>query len=283
MGAETLEVLTVLRRTEQYLGKAGIDTPRLDAEVLLAFVLGVPRMSLYTGYDRPLTPDELGRYRELVRLRADREPVAYLTGEKEFYSLPFRVTRDTLVPRPDTEHIVDAAIEFSRKLDAPRLLDIGTGSGCIAVAWAANVPGGTFVAVDLSEPALAVAIENADRHGVADRGEFRPGDLFAPVAGGPAFDLVVSNPPYVDPEEETDPECRREPGSAVFTEGDPVEVYARLLEGAPAVLRPGGWLLLELPGSREEEIAARAPDSLSVIEVRRDYGGRPRVLIARAP
>jgi len=283
MTPERLEVLTVLRRTEQYLGKVGIDTPRLDAEVLLASVLGVPRMALYTGYDRPLTPDELDRYRDLVRRRADREPVAYLTGEKEFYSLAFHVTHDTLVPRPDTEHLVDAAIEVAADLEAPRLLDLGTGSGCIAVAWAVNVPAGAFVAVDRSESALAIAVKNAERHEVSDRGEFFAGDLFAPVEGGAPFDLVVSNPPYVDPAEETDPECRAEPSQAIFTEGDSIEFYRRLLDGAPAVLRPGGVVLLELPGRREDEIAALAPDGLTVTEIRRDYGGRPRVLVAGKP
>lgn len=250
--------------------------------MLLAFVLDAPRMALYTGYDRPLTPAELDRYRALVRRRADREPVAYLTGEKEFYSLAFRVTRDTLVPRPDTEHLVDAAIEFSKGLEAPRLLDVGTGTGCIAVAWAKNVPAGSFTAIDLSPAALAVAEENAERHGVGDRGEFAEGDLFAPVGEGASFDLVVSNPPYVDPDEETDPECRVEPSRAVFTEGDPIGIYGRLLEGAAAVMRAGGTLLLELPGSREDEIAALAPPGIEVIEVRKDYGGRPRVLVARA-
>jgi release factor glutamine methyltransferase len=276
---EALEVLTVLRRTEQYLGRAGIESPRLDAEVLLAFVLKVPRIQLYAGYDRSLTPTELDDYRGLIRRRADREPVAYLTGEKEFYSLEFEVGPDVLVPRPDTEHLVDRALEIAKGLESPRLLDVGTGSGCIAVSWAVNVPAGRFVASDVSEGALAVAARNAERHGVADRGEFVQGDLFEPVSG--PFDLVVSNPPYVAPDEETDPECLREPDQAVFTEGDPIGMYRRLLEGAPAVLAPGGWLLLELPGDREDEIAAAAPEGLTVVEVVCDYGGRPRVLVLR--
>lgn len=277
MSDEALEVLTVLRRTEQYLARAGIDSPRLDAEVLLAFVLKIPRIQLYAGYDRPLTPAELDAYRGLIRRRADREPVAYLTGEKEFYSLDFEVGPDVLVPRPDTEHLVDRAVEIAKGLESPRLLDLGTGSGCIAVSWAVNVPAGTFVASDVSEGALAVAARNAERHGVAERGRFVKGDLFQPVAG--PFDLVVSNPPYVAPEEETDPECLREPDQAVFTKGDPIGMYRRLLQGAPAVLAPGGWVLLELPGDREEEITAEAPDGLTVFEVVRDYGGRPRVLV----
>jgi len=278
---DRLEVLTVLRRTEQYLRKAGIESPRLDAEVLLGHVLGVPRISLYTGYDRPLTRDELGRYRELIRRRADREPVAYLTGVKEFYSLEITVTPAVLVPRPETEHLVDLAVELSKGLDTPRLLDVGTGSGCIAVAWATEVPEGRFVATDTSEEALAVARGNAERAEVADRGEFLPGDLYEPAEG--AFDIVVSNPPYVGCDEEVDPECRAEPELAVFSPGPPEEIYRRLLEGAPALLRPGGHLILELPGGLEEEIRALIPGSLEFEKVVKDYAGLPRVLVAHAP
>jgi release factor glutamine methyltransferase len=283
VAGERLPILEVLTRTERYLRQAGVESARLDAEVLLAHVLDTTRIRLYTAFDRVLTPEETDRYRALVRRRAEREPVAYLTGEKEFHSLAFRVRPDVLVPRPETEHLVDQAVEIARELSGPRLLDVGTGSGCIAVAWATEVADGRFVATDASAAALAVARQNAERHGVADRGEFLEGDLFEPVADRGPFELVAVNPPYVAPDEETDPECRREPRLAVFTDGDPIDLYRRILEEAPGVLAPGGRLLLELPGSRAEEIAALAPSSLVVERIVRDYGNLPRVLIAQAP
>jgi release factor glutamine methyltransferase len=279
VAGETLSILEVLTRSERYLGKAGIDSARLDAEVLLAHAIGSSRIELYTRHDRLLAPDELDRYRELVRRRAEREPVAYLTGVKEFHSLPMRVTPDVLIPRPETEHLVDVAVELSKGLDAPRLLDVGTGCGCIAVSWAVETAGGTFVATDVSPAALAVARENAERHGVADRGEFLAGDLYEPGADLAPYDLVACNPPYVSPDEETDPECLREPRRAVFAEGDPLDLYRRLLAGAAARLVPGGKCLLELPGERADEIAALAPPDLGVVRIVKDYQGLPRVLV----
>ncbi len=283
MAEERLAVLEALRRTEQYFRKAGIPSARLDAEVLLAFVLKVPRIRLYAGFDRPLAPPELESYRTLVRRRADREPVAYLTGTKEFHSFEFRVTPDVLVPRPETEHLVDVAVEVARGLPAPRLLDVGTGSGAIAVAWARAVPVGTFVATDVSEAALAVAKENAERAGVAGRGEFAAGDLYEAVGDRGPFDVIASNPPYVGSDEDVDPECRREPAGAIFAGADPTVFYRRLAEGAPARLRPGGHFLLELPGARADEIRALLPAALSPLPVVKDFGGRPRVLVARLP
>ncbi len=281
MPGERLDVLEVLRRTERYFAEAGIESARLDAEVLLAHVLGVERIRLYTGHDRPLSAAELSRYRALVRRRAAREPVAYLTGVKEFHSLSLKVTPDVLVPRPETEHLVDLAVELSRGLEEPRLLDIGTGSGCIAVAWAVEVKEGRFTATDVSAAALEVARENAERHGVADRGEFLEGDLHHPVRSRAPFDLVVSNPPYVAPGEVTDPECRREPEAAVFAGEDPARFYERLFRGALEVTAPGGHVLVELPGGREEEIASLLPGGWVLERIVRDYHRLPRVLAAR--
>lgn len=246
--------------------------------MLLAHVLGIARIRLYTGFDRPLEPRELDAYRKLVRRRADRMPVAYLTGTKEFHSLSFRVGPDVLVPRPETEHLVDAAIELAKLLAAPRILDVGTGSGCIAVSVLAEVPAATAVATDVSAAALAVAARNAATHGVSDRLELLEGDYFAPV-GEREFDLVLSNPPYVGREEKVDPECRAEPDGAVFADPDPGTVYRRLLEGAPAVLAPGGRVLLELPGSRLDEVRAAVPPALAEVSVISDYHGLPRVLV----
>ena len=281
MPEERLPVLEVLRRTEEYFRRAGIESARLDAEVLLAHVLGGSRIQLYTGYDRPLLPDELSRYRLLVRRRAGREPVAYLTGTREFHSLDFKVDPTVLIPRPETEHLVERAIEVAAALAAPRLLDLGTGSGAIAVSFAVNVPAGRIVATDISAEALEVARGNADRHAVLNRIQFALGDMYAPVRDQEPFDIVAVNPPYVGEEEEVDPECRAEPRGAIFTDGDPIDHYARVLAGAATVLRPGGVLLMELPGAREREIAAVMPAALALVAVHRDYQSLPRVLEAR--
>ncbi len=281
MPEDRLTVLTILERSEQYFRGSGLDSPRLDAEVLLAFVLGITRMKLYTGFDRPLVPDEVSAFRQLVRRRADRVPVAYITGKKEFHSLDFAVDERVLIPRPETEHLVDAAVELAGNLDAPSLLDIGTGSGAIAVAFASVRATARFTATDLSPDALAVARCNAEAHGVAERGEFLEGDLYGPVVESARFDLIVSNPPYVAPDEEVDPECRKEPALALFTGEDPVLIYRRLLEGAPAHLAVGGYVLLEIAENREEEIRAAAPPELEVVRVILDFGGHPRVLVAK--
>jgi release factor glutamine methyltransferase len=282
MPEDRLTVLTILGKSEQYFRKAGIDSPRLDAEVLLAFVLKVTRMELYTGFDRPLTPDEVSAYRALVRRRADRVPVAYITGKKEFHSLDFAVDERVLIPRPETEHLVDAAVELAEDLEAPTLLDIGTGSGAIPVAFATVLPTARFTATDLSPDALTVARANAETHGVGERGEFLEGDLYGPIPESAQFDIIVSNPPYVAPDEEVDPECLKEPRLALFTGDDPALIYRQLLAGAPAHLNPGGHILLEIPENREQEIRDAAPPELTVTQVIRDFQGHPRVLVARS-
>jgi len=281
MPEDRLTVLTILERSEQYFRQVGLDSPRLDAEVLLAFALGLSRVEIYTGFDRPLTPVEISACRDVIRRRADHIPVAYITGTKEFHSLDFAVDERVLVPRPETEHLVDAAVDLAEGLEAPRLLDIGTGSGAIAVAFASVCPHARFSATDLSPDALAVARANAERHGVADRGEFLMGDLYDVALGDSQFDFVVSNPPYVAPDEEVDPECLKEPRMALFTGGDPIEIYRRLLQGAPTHLVPGGHVLLEIPENREREIRAATPPELTVERVIKDFQGHPRVLVAR--
>ncbi|MFG0333349.1 MAG: peptide chain release factor N(5)-glutamine methyltransferase, partial [Maioricimonas sp. JB049] len=190
-------VRRVLEWTTGYLREHGSETPRLEAEVLLAFARNCPRIRLYTDYDEELDASVRGRMRELVRRRAAHEPVAYLVGHREFFSLAFEVTPDVLIPRPDTETMIVAALEQARERPAPRIADLGTGSGCIAIAMATQHRGALVTAVDISEAALAVARRNAQRHNVADRVRFLQGDMFAALPEGERFDFILSNPPYI--------------------------------------------------------------------------------------
>src|SRR5689334_3231997 len=181
----------LLQWTEQFLAQKGVESPRLEAQILLAHALGCERIHLYTRFDEPSDDGARTGFRELVRRRVEGCPVAYLVGRKEFYKLTFEVTPAVLIPRPATESLVLAALERAKPLPAPRVLDVGTGSGCIAVSVARQHPGARVVAVDISDDALAVARRNAERHGVVDRISFRHSDLFASLADETPFDLLL--------------------------------------------------------------------------------------------
>ena len=242
-------ILELLRWTTQYFAERGIETPRLDAECLLASALGVDRMRLYLDFDKPANQDERDAFREWVRRRADeRVPVAQLVGGKEFWSLPLLVTADVLSPRPDTETLVAAALELlpERDTDA-RVLEIGTGSGAVALAIAHERPRARITATDVSPAALKVAERNARELGIADRIEFAEGSLFGPVAGR-RFELVVSNPPYLAESERSQlaPELAHEPDVALFAGSDGLAVLRELAAGAADFLAPGGGIALEL-------------------------------------
>ena len=279
--AETWTVLRVLRWTSGYLAERGVDGGRLDAELLLGEVLQLDRVGLYLNFDRPLTADELTRYRERVARRARREPLHYILGKAEFWSLPFRVGPEVLVPRADTEVLVEEALERIGK--GARILDVGTGSGAIAVALAHERPEAAVVAVDISTEALAVAQENARANGVAGRIRFLPGDLQA--LPGEEFDLVVSNPPYIPGGELADlmPEVRDfEPRLALDGGRDGLDSYRQLARQAPQLLRPEGWLLVEVGAGQAaavQELLAAA--GLGEIFCRDDYAGVPRVVGGR--
>lgn len=276
----------LLTWTADWLGTKGSDSPRLDAEVLLAHVRGCPRIMLYTAFDTPVTDADRARFRELVKRRGEGEPVAYLVGSREFFSLAFAVTPAVLVPRPETEGLVVRAIDLCRDAAAPRIVDVGTGSGAIAVALAKHLPHAGLTATDISAAALAVAGDNARRHGVADRVELFECDLLAdPRAGGP-WDVIVSNPPYVrDDEFASLPRDVRlhEPKGALVAGPTGAEVIARLAREAAPRLAPGGWLLVEIgPGvaTAAEAAIARTP-GLSAEPTLRDLAGLPRILQAR--
>lgn len=242
---ETWTVLKVLQWTTDYLSQKGVENGRRNAELLLCATLDLDRVGLYLNYDRPLTPAELGAFREQVGRRARREPLQHILGRTEFWSLPFRVTPAVLIPRGDTEVLVEEAL---KRLDGPcSILDVGTGSGAIAIALAHELPAAAVTAVDISEEALAVAAGNARANGVEGRVDFHQTDL-ATLPGGP-YDLIVANPPYI-PEGEISqlmPEVRDfEPHLALSGGDDGLNCYRRLLPAAAACLKSGGWLLLEV-------------------------------------
>lgn len=242
-------ILELLRWTTQYFEDKGIESSRLDAECLLADALGCERLRLYVDYEKPLMPEERQRFREQVRRRAqERIPVAYLLGTREFWSLPFAVSEDVLVPRPETETLVSVAVEFLKdRSGEPRVLDVGTGSGCVALAIASACPNVQVTATDLSASALKVAAANAETLELASRVRFLEGDLFEPVAQE-RFDLVVSNPPYIARGEAASlaPELSHEPEMALFGGDDGLGVIYRLIEGAGDRLESGGALGLEI-------------------------------------
>jgi release factor glutamine methyltransferase len=279
---KTWTVLELLRWTTQHFAERGIDTPRLDAECLLAAALGCDRLGLYVSYDRPVDEGERTRFRELVRERATaRVPVALLVGEREFWSLPLRVTRDVLVPRPDTETLVAAALDAFPDREAElTVLDVGTGSGAIALAIARERPKARVTATDVSAAALAVARENAARLGLDDRVHFAEGALFEPVAER-RFALVVSNPPYVAERDAATlpPELAHEPPTALFAGPDGTDVLRALASQVRDALEPDGACFFELDPAQAETVAAwLAAAGLREITTHRDMAGRARVV-----
>ncbi|GAB4255404.1 MAG: peptide chain release factor N(5)-glutamine methyltransferase [Deferrisomatales bacterium] len=275
--------LTLVRLASDYLRQKGVATPRLDAEVLLARVLGVPRIQLYVQFDKPLAAAEVAAYRDAIARRGRREPVAYITGVREFWSLDLAVDRRVLVPRPETEVLVQACLD--RMGRNGRLADLGTGSGAVALALLSERPGWEGVGVDASAEALAVAAANAGRCGLADRLTLRCGDLLGPLAGE-RYDLIVSNPPYV-PEGEIDslePEVSRyEPRSALAGGPDGLAVIRRIAAEAPGALADGGWVAVEFGAGQEQAVGAIFAETgrYGSAETLADYAGRPRVLAAR--
>lgn len=273
----------ILKWTEQYFKEKGIESPRLDAEVLLSHILGRERIYLYVHFDEPLEPAELARYREAIKQRVQRVPIAYIIGEKEFMGLTFKVTEDTLVPRPDTEILVQAAIERLRaRGDAPRFADIGTGTGAICLSVLHFLPKAQADTVDISPAARAVAEENAAALEVADRVTFHTGDLLAPLAGQ-CYDAILSNPPYIPDGDiaALAPEVRlKEPHTALAGGRDGLDFYRRLMADAPALLKDGGFLAVEVGIHQAAPVAALAVPSFSRTEILKDYAGIERVVIA---
>ncbi len=278
--------LKVLDWTAGRFADAGLDGARLEAQLLLAHVLGCTRVQLYTGFDRPLVEAELAAYRELIRRRLAGEPLAYLVGEQEFWSLPFWVDASVLVPRRDTETVIEVVLEGVGDRAAPRrIVDVCTGSGCIAVTLARELRAAAVIAIDLSPPAVALARRNAERNGVAERVDVRLGDLLAPLGAEAPVDVVVSNPPYVATATMATlaPEVRREPALALDGGADGLDLLRRLIAATPPVLAPAGLLVLEHGFDQAEAVQAliAATGAFDAAVTRRDLGDQPRVTSAR--
>jgi release factor glutamine methyltransferase len=280
----------LLTWTADYLRKQGADSPRLDAELLLAEARGCERIELYTAFHEVVPEETRAKFRESVRQRAQGKPVAYLLGQREFYSMAFQVTPDVLIPRPETEFVVLAMLDLLKPLmkveDSLAIADIGTGSGILAVCAAKLVPNAQVTAVDISPAALAVARGNAEQHEVADRIDFREGDLLGPLETDAMFHLVMSNPPYVSEREyaELSREVRDyEPRQALLAGDTGTEVIARLIAHAPRHLHRGGWLVLEISPMIADQVARIVDESgqFEKAQLRKDLAGRIRVVVAR--
>ena len=279
-----LALLEVIKRTADFFRKAGIETPRLDAELILADVLGLTRMELYQHFERPLTEAELDRVRPLVKRRSKREPLQHILGWVDFFDLRISVDRRALIPRPETEELADL---LSRRAPPPprSILDLGAGSGALTLALARAFPEAEVVGIERSAGALDLARENARSHGMAERVKFLAGDWFGPLEEGARFALIVSNPPYLTEEEwETaQPEVRVfEPREALVAPDWGCADLERILAEAPRWLAVGGWLALET-GIDQHARLARAAEAAGLVDVesKRDLSGRDRYLLAR--
>lgn len=278
-------VLRLLNWTADYLKRRGSESPRLDAEVLLANVLGWPRVQLYTHFEEEVSETARGAFRDLVRRRAEGTPVAYLVGRKEFYSLPLTVSPAVLIPRPDSEFVVVEFLSLLKETEAPRAVDVGTGSGNLALACTQHHKTARFVAIDASPDALAVARKNAQALNLADRIDFREGNLLEPVAGEGPFDAIISNPPYIptDVIPMLEPGVRDyEPHRALDGGPDGLRVVAPLIAASLPLLKPGGHLILEIGSDQEEPVRAlvAAHPELKLAPTVRDHANHPRVVRA---
>ena len=278
----------LLAWTGAYLTKKGVDSPRLAAEMLLAHVLEVSRLKLYMDPDRPASDVERAAFRQLVERAADHEPVDYLTGQAPFFSLLLRVNPSVLIPRPSTETLAEHIVQHARctpGFASPLIIDIGTGSGAIAIALAKHIKTGRVIATDISPAALEVARENAQRHDVADRIDFRLGDFFEPIATDQRASYLVSNPPYISDAEWADvaPNVKDyEPTLALRGGTDGLEFIQTILAGASDYMDKPGQLVLEFAASQEKQVLAlaKANPGLANADILDDHEGLPRVLVA---
>ncbi len=279
-------VIELLGKAVSFLEAEGVSSPRLDAEVMLANILGLDRIHLYVNYDRPLEEHEVNQFRQAIVRRAQKTPVAYITGKKEFMSLEFAVTPAVLIPRPETELLVEQALELLGGMTLPAdVVDVGTGSGAIAVCLAKSPRVRRLWAIDLSSQALQVAKRNGERHGVSEKVQWVQGDMLKPLlqSKGEGVDMIVSNPPYVPTGAigRDCPEVLKEPRAALDGGKDGLDYYRILVAQSPQVLRPSGWLCLEIGDGQGRSVAElmERQGPFTQVRVIPDLAGRERVVL----
>ena len=281
-----MNIRDILNMAAVRLERAGLTSPRLDAEVLLFSYLQTDRLEIYRNPERALTEAEISGFEGWVERRAQGEPLSYINGKKEFWSLLFEVDRDVLVPRPETEILVEEVIKAGRELEQAglRILEIGVGSGAVSVAIARELPTASLTATDISADAISVALKNAHKHGVEGRMDLLWGSLFEPVSG--IFDIIVSNPPYISTGEfaRLPLDVREyEPRQALLAGADGTAFHREIIAGSKKRLKKRGWLFMEMGAGQRESIeeTLRRSGAFDRIETRRDYGGVERVIMAR--
>jgi release factor glutamine methyltransferase len=281
-----LTVLEVIKKTTGFFADKGIEHPRLNAELLVGHALGLKRMQLYLKFEQPLTEAELEKIRPLVRRRSAREPVQYIVGETEFFGLKLKTDRRALIPRPETERLLEIIVTRLADLPPAQGLDLGTGSGALALGLATAFPAVVVTAVDSSESALALARENAAALGLAERVKFLQSDWFSALPAGGLFELIVANPPYLSAEEtaQAAPEVREfEPVAALTAGGQGLDELKKILADAPRFLAPGGLLALETGIAQHAELLRLAAAAgFSSAESLPDLAGRDRYVLAMA-
>ena len=288
---QTWTIQKILNWIVDYLTGKGIESPRLSAELLLSHVVGLKRIELYTRFDKPVSTEQLDHLRDLVKRAGKNEPVAYLVGRTEFYSMEIKVTPDCMIPRPETELLVERAIEFlrDRNTGTQYICDLCTGSGCIAVAIAKNFSDARIFATDICDAALTVAAENVKKHRLADRITILCGDLFDPIISGldvNEFDLIVCNPPYVSTAEyeSLDKNVKDyEPKKALLAGINGLDIYYRVIENAPKFLKPEGALMLEIgyaQGQAVKELLEKTGE-FAEIKIEKDFHDNDRIVTAQ--
>lgn len=284
-GTELLTVLSVMLRSAEYLAAKGIESARLDAEHLLAHCLGVGRLEMYLQHERKVDADELDRFRPLLRRRAQREPLQYILGRQGFRELDLEVGPGVLIPRPETEQLVDVILSWTEGREGLEVLDVGTGSGAIAISLLAEGPFAKGVGTDVSPAALDFARKNRDASGLQSRLELRCGRLFEPLESGESFDVIVANPPYVAEGDRGELQAEVvdwEPEEALFAGSDGLALLREIVPGAVAALRPGGLLALEVGDDHSDQVVDLIGKTTAYADakVHKDLAGKDRIVTA---